>query len=227
MNDEDKTREQLITELRELRRRLKRMEHAGPERSGMEGDRHARPPDADAARAMHERDMCFTVLNTTVDGAFFMDTEGKAVFVNETIARWLHTTKEELIDANMFDVIPEPWRSARKAYADRVVLTKEPQRFEDERHGRWTEHRMYPIVGPDGEVSHVAVYSIDITGQKQLEEGLRESEAKYRALIEGIPAVTYITDLLTGIAGIYVSPQAYAVLGLTPEEVRDRSGLLA
>ena len=135
------------------------MERAEQERPGVTGDRHARPRDPESAHEIHEDDLCFTVLNATEDGVFFMDTEGKALFVNETLARWLHTTKEKLTDANMFDVIPEPWRSARKAYADKAVLTKEPQRFEDERPGRWFEHRMYPIVGPDGEVSHLAVYS--------------------------------------------------------------------
>ena len=53
-----------------------------------------------------------------------------------------------------------------------------------------------------------------------MEEVFRESEAKYRALIEGIPAVTYITDLVTGHTALYVSPQAYQVLGLTPEEIK-------
>jgi PAS domain S-box-containing protein len=212
MNDESKTREQLLAEISELRHYVGRLE--GNARAGIE-----------AARVTHH-DICLTLLNATKDAAFFMDTDGRTVFANETLARWLNTTPEKLIGANMFDTIPEPWRSARKAYADEAVATREPQRFEDELGGKWFEHRMYPIISPDGAVSHIAVYAVDITSRKRLEEGLRGSEAKYRALVEGTPAVTYVIDLATGHPTLYVSPQAYSILGLTPGRVHADPDLL-
>ncbi len=135
-------------------------------------------------------------------------------------ARWLHVPQESLLGANLFDAIPEPWKTARRAYADKAVLTGEAQRFEDEREGRWFEHRIYPIQGPDNTVSHLAVYAIDITKQKLLDAELRQSEAKYRALVEGIPAVTYMADVDTYTSALYVSPQIQAVLGLSEEEAK-------
>src|SRR3990170_89304 len=61
--------------------------------------------------------------------------------------------------------------------------------------------------------------------RKWIEEQLRgaerqllEAEAKYRALVEQIPAVLYIDPLDPGEQTIYVSPQIEDILGITPEE---------
>ncbi len=167
-----------------------------------------------------EHDICQTVLNATEDAVFFMDTEGRIIFANETLAQWLHTPKEKLLNTNMFDAIPEPWKTSRKEHADKAVLTGEAQRFEDEREGRWLEHRVFPIKGPDNNVSCLAMYTVDITKQKLLDAELRQSEAKYRALVEGIPAVTYIADVDTYTTALYVSPQIQAVLGLSERDVK-------
>jgi PAS domain S-box-containing protein len=210
MNDEDKTKEQLIGEVAGLRGRIEELERQ-IQRQGTAG----RP-----GQETGELEIYRTVLNATEDAVSFMDTEGKTIFVNETLARWLHTPKEKLLNTNMLDAVPEPWRTAWKAYADKAVLTGEAQRFEDEREGRWFAHRVFPIKEPDNTVSCLAVYTVDITKQKLLDAELRQSEAKYRALVEGIPAVTYIADVDTYTTALYVSPQIQAVLGLSDEDVK-------
>jgi len=50
------------------------------------------------------------------------------------------------------------------------------------------------------------------------EEALRQSEAKYRTLVEQIPAITYTAEFGDEGAWRYVSPQIEAILGFTPEE---------
>ena len=132
MNDEDKTKEQLVGEVIGLRGHIEELERQEQRQSTA-----GRP-----RQETGEQEICRTVLNATEDAVFFMDTQGKVVFVNETLARWLHTPKERLLNTNIFDAIPEPWRTSRKAHADKAVLTGEAQRFEDEREGRWFEHRV-------------------------------------------------------------------------------------
>src|SRR5207248_678872 len=46
----------------------------------------------------------------------------------------------------------------------------------------------------------------------------RVAEARYRTLIEQIPAVTFLASLSAGHNEIYVSPQIEALLGFTQEE---------
>jgi PAS domain S-box-containing protein len=51
-----------------------------------------------------------------------------------------------------------------------------------------------------------------------IEQSLRQSEAKYRTLVEQIPAVTYIYSLAAGVELIYVSPQMETLLGFSTED---------
>ena len=62
---------------------------------------------------------------------------------------------------------------------------------------------------------------LDITDQKEAEERLLEADARYRALIERIPAVVYHSEL--GVEGewLYVSPQVEEIFGLSPQRWMD------
>jgi PAS domain S-box-containing protein len=53
-----------------------------------------------------------------------------------------------------------------------------------------------------------------------VEKSLRYSEAKYRTLVEQIPAITYTISLTEGDELTYVSPQIENLLGFSPEEWR-------
>jgi PAS domain S-box-containing protein len=57
----------------------------------------------------------------------------------------------------------------------------------------------------------------DITERKHAESRLAAAEARFRTLVEQIPAITYIEDRETG-ATIYISPQIQPVMGYSPEE---------
>jgi len=58
---------------------------------------------------------------------------------------------------------------------------------------------------------------MDITARREAEAGLAEAEARYRALVEQLPAIAYI-DPVDRNGTVYISPQTTTILGYTPEE---------
>jgi PAS domain S-box-containing protein len=57
-----------------------------------------------------------------------------------------------------------------------------------------------------------------IAERLQAQEDLRQSELKYRTLVEHVPAITYVAALDPSSTTTYVSPQVEAMLGFTPTD---------
>src|SRR5262249_27025207 len=58
----------------------------------------------------------------------------------------------------------------------------------------------------------------DLTERKRAELQLSKAEARYRTLVEKLPAVTFMAALHRAINELYVSPQIEAMLGFTQAE---------
>ena len=66
---------------------------------------------------------------------------------------------------------------------------------------------------------HLLVVTLrDMTELKEGREARFEAEAKYRALVEEIPAVVYLDPVSETAESIYVSPQVTALIGVQPAE---------
>jgi PAS domain S-box-containing protein len=59
---------------------------------------------------------------------------------------------------------------------------------------------------------------LDLAEHRVAEAKLREANAKYRSLVERLPAVTYIEALEASGPTLFISPQIESILGYTPEE---------
>ena len=61
---------------------------------------------------------------------------------------------------------------------------------------------------------HIMVTAVrDVTERKRVERRLRETEARYRELVEQLPAIIYVQEWAEPGATTYISPQAERVLG--------------
>ena len=95
----------------------------------------------------------------------------------------------------------------------------------------WNALTLSPIHGQDGAVTHVVGVLDDVTEQRatidrleqvkadnaELRQGLTEAEARYRELVEQIPAVTYVAEFDEIGTLRWISPQVGELLGLEPE----------
>jgi PAS domain S-box-containing protein len=64
----------------------------------------------------------------------------------------------------------------------------------------------------------VTFTALDISERKKAEEHIKLTEAKYRALVEQVPAVIYLDSPDETSSALYMSPQINEMLGYSPEE---------
>jgi PAS domain S-box-containing protein len=87
----------------------------------------------------------------------------------------------------------------------------------------WVLDQNVPIRDESGVVRYRQGVMQEITDRKLWEESLRESEERYRALIEQVPAIVYISSNEARPRTLYVSPQVQRLLGFDPRDlIEDR-----
>jgi PAS domain S-box-containing protein len=110
-----------------------------------------------------------------------------------------------------------------RAESERTFLSGEPYSQEYRliaADGRtvWFRDDAVLIEDGDGRPSHWHGVMVDVTEQRLVEDRMREAEARFRDLVESIPAVTYRESLGGDPELFYVSPQVEAAFGYRPEE---------
>jgi PAS domain S-box-containing protein len=185
MQDIDKSKEQLATEVTQLRQRIAELETAEIERKQVE----------DALRKSEEKYR--TVVEISPDG-IAIAAKGRHVFANESLAKMFGVSgPDELLGKPVMNYIHPDYR---KIVRDRIEQTK------DRALAPLIEEKM---IRADGTVIHTEVAAApleyqggqaimavirDITERKQAEEALRESEEKYRSLVESSEDSIYLVD---------------------------------
>ena len=156
------------------------------------------------------------LLDATTDAVVVIDTDGVITELNDAMAERLDRARGELIGVCAYDLLPPDVVRARRAVAEEIVRTGRPVRLEDEREGRWTDSTNCPVFGERGRVVGIVVVARDTTERKRAEHALRESEAKYRELVDLNPDVVVI--LQDGCCR-FVNEAFCKIFGYTREDV--------
>ena len=164
--------EELLQELEDLRNRVEELENA------LSGNERIKDELAEyklLARAL---------LNAASDTVLVMDPAGTVLAINETGALRLRRPSDQLIGQPIYNFLPEELVPTRKAWVEQAVETRKPIQFKDEYKGVTYGHRLVPCFDPRLNAIRVGAFSRNISEGEKAIKALRESEARYKAILE-------------------------------------------
>jgi|GEM_PF-2037979 len=157
-----------------------------------------------------------------IDSVFLVDRDSRILSVNQAAARLLRRKPGEIAGKCVNDLFPGELAQKYLASIHRVFETGEPLVVERKTilpdREIWLVATLSPIKNEKGDITAVIGVSRDITGRKQAEEALRESETHFRTLVDASPAGIFMTDAAGGYR--FVNPRWCVMTGLTLEEAR-------
>jgi PAS domain S-box-containing protein len=210
MEDKDKTKEQLIAELAELRQRITESEALETKLKRAE-------------EALREnKDRYRDIFENVSDLLYFHDLEGNFIETNPAWKKEYGFNDEDLANLNLRDLIPEGYKYQFEDYLKRVKENGKDQGFMrvmtkdgSESVLEYRSSLIYDSTGPIGVRGSARDFSEGI----QASEALIESEARYRALFKGSAEGILVADIETK-EFIYANPSICRMLGYNEEELK-------
>jgi PAS domain S-box-containing protein len=158
------------------------------------------------------------ILESMDDVVIYQDADMRVLWANRTAAESVNSSMDELIGQHCYEI----WHgSTEPCIGCPVILAKEklkPQSAEMVTpDGRQWFVRGYPVQDKDGHITGIVEVTTDITERKQAEEELRQSELKYRELLESLQEGIWVIDKNANTT--YVNQPMADMLGYFTEEM--------
>jgi PAS domain S-box-containing protein len=212
MKYSEKSKEQFAKQIKDLRRKVEQLRRMEAEHKQME-------------QTLRESEARYkAIFNYATEGIIVADIETKHFrYANPAACRMFGYTAEEMQQMTVYDIHPKE------------SMTSVISGFEAQARGEKTLTPNVPCLHKDGTAFYANIDTTcvvidqkpcnvglftDITEQKHAEEALRESEQKYRLLVEQLPAITYTAALDQASTTLYVSPQVEEILGVSPADYK-------
>ena len=148
----------------------------------------------------HSEERYRTIMEQMYDGYFEVDLDGNFTFVNDAVCRNLGYSKDEMVGKSYRYTTPEDDIKNIFIVFNRVYTTGEPHKGFAHKIRRKDGSMIFVESSADlrrnemGEVIGFRSIVRDITERRQLEEELRTSEERYRALFDRSLDLVYIHD---------------------------------
>jgi PAS domain S-box-containing protein len=179
-------------------------------------------------RGVHEQDALTGLMHTIVDGVITIDAQGRIIHFNPACESLFGYTASDVVGRNVKILMPEPYQHEHDSYLHNYRTTGQRKIIGIGREvvGRRKDGSTFPMelsVGQIAEGEEMAYVGVirDLTSRARLEQGLRDSEAQHRAVIETAVDGIIIIDKL-GTVRMY-NPACEAMFGFPAKDVVGRN----
>jgi two-component system cell cycle sensor histidine kinase/response regulator CckA len=213
MKDQNKTKEQLIGELAELRQRVAELEASNAACKRAEK----------TLRGTHEQ--LAATLDALPDLLFEVDRDGCIYDYRVPSPEQLYVPSEQFLGKTVREVLPE---AAADIISAAIAETVEHGRHRGGTYSlnmptgpSWFELSIAAKGDPHAPDARLIVLARNITERKRAMEALRKSEERYRLIAENVTDVIWVADM--NFHFTYVSPSIERLRGYSAEEVMAQS----
>jgi PAS domain S-box-containing protein len=138
------------------------------------------------------------LVDSNIIGVFFYDGDRRVVEANDAFLRTIGVAREELRAGglSLLELSPLELRAREERLWDSLAH-QEVLRPVEKEFLRRDGSRVSVIVGAanfEGSASQGVAYVLDVSERKRIEVQLRENEAKFRKLIDGVPQIVFMAD---------------------------------
>jgi two-component system cell cycle sensor histidine kinase/response regulator CckA len=164
-------------------------------------------------RRRAERTLRFTqsAVANAPDASYWIARDGRLIYVNDSACTMLGYTRDELLSMTAFDIDPD---ATAQGFSAIGLHSKQGGAAFEAQHRR-KDGTLFPVeincnlATFDGE-EYLCAFVRDISERKRAESALRQSEERFRSLVENAPAAIFVV-----VAGLfrYVNQAACELLG--------------
>ncbi len=156
---------------------------------------------------------------------YMKNKEGEFIYGNKTILRFAGRTSEKYNGARVTELLPEDLGRWMEQMDKKVLKTMKPVdlgewKWVKDNRERWFSEFKFPISLPDGETI-IGGWMMEVTLRKTTELALKESEARYKDLVEKA-GIAIMTDDADGNI-TYFNREFARIFGYTKAEMKKQS----
>jgi PAS domain S-box-containing protein len=159
-----------------------------------------------------------SLAETSHDLIFVINAQDRVEYVNSYAAAAIGKTGNEIVNMERSAIFSPEISQRQQEFLHRIFTTgqschdQSPMILRGTM--RWFDHFLMPLKNPDGSVWAVLGVSRDITGLRQITEELKQSEEKYRILVDHSQAGVFI---IRGQTFVYANETLARIIGTTTE----------
>lgn len=161
------------------------------------------------------------LINATDELVVLTGENGDIIALNNKFAGRYETNGGSIVGSSVYDVLTGDLAAKTRDMVFKVFKDGKTAKFEARTSGSWMEVELYPIRDTQENIGKVAIFMRDITKERRYEEALRESEKKYRQIVNTASEGICVADEDFRIT--FVNTQAQKMLGYPEEEILGKS----